>query len=178
MEALTNESFKTKVFDYENNKTWSFKGEKPAIIDFYADWCGPCKRLSPVLEELSQTYSEKIDVYKINVDTEAELASAFGVMSVPTILFIPKDSEPQMAQGALPKEVLEQAISEVLLGEAPQMMAGGGCCGGGCHSASESMGAGNESEMTAGGGCGSSSSASMMSSDDDEGGCCGGGCHS
>jgi thioredoxin len=121
MESLTLESFKEKIFDFEANTDWAFKGSRPAIIDFYADWCGPCKRLNPILEELQNDYAEKVDVFKIDVDTQQDIASAFGIMSVPTILFIPLKGEPQMAQGALPKDVLEQAINDVLL-----------ACGGGC----------------------------------------------
>lgn len=113
MEVLTSQSFKEKVFDYDNNNTWSYKGTKPAIIDFYADWCGPCKRLAPILEEISNQYSGKVDVYKVNIDTEPDVANTFGIMSVPSLLFAPMTGEPQMAQGALPKEVLEQAIQEV-----------------------------------------------------------------
>lgn len=129
MESLTQETFKEKIFDFDANTEWSFKGARPAIIDFYADWCGPCKRLSPILEEIQKDYSDKIDVYKIDVDTQQDIASAFGIMSVPTILFIPVKGEPQMAQGALPKDVLEQAINDVLFG------CGEGkkeCCGGSC----------------------------------------------
>lgn len=113
METLTNQDFKDKIFDYDKSNTWSFKGSRPAIIDFYADWCGPCKRLAPILEEISKQYSGKVDVYKVNIDTEQEVASTFGIMSVPSLLFAPMNGEPQMAQGALPKEVLEQAIQEV-----------------------------------------------------------------
>lgn len=113
MEILTSQGFKDKIFDYDKSNTWSFKGSRPAIIDFYADWCGPCKRLTPILEEISKQYSGKVDVYKINVDTEQDVAGAFGIMSVPSLLFIPMGSEPQMAQGALPKDVLEQAIQDV-----------------------------------------------------------------
>jgi thioredoxin len=132
MELLNLQSFKEKIFDFEVSTDWVFKGTRPAIIDFYADWCGPCKRLSPVLEELQKEYADKIDVYKINVDEEQDIASAFGIMSVPTILFIPIQGEPQMAQGALPKDVIDQAINDVLLG------CGDGnkqCCGGGCDKA-------------------------------------------
>ena len=113
MKNLTGQEFKDVVFDYETQSTWSFKGQRPAIVDFYADWCGPCKRLAPVLEELSQQYAGKVDIYKVNIDTEQEIAGVFGIMSVPSLLFIPMGAEPQMAQGALPKEVLEQAIQEV-----------------------------------------------------------------
>jgi thioredoxin len=114
MQALTHADFKTKVFDYESNPNWNFKGARPAIIDFYADWCGPCKRLTPIMEELSKEYDGLVDIYKVNIDTEQELAGAFGIMSVPSILFIPMTGEPQMAQGALPKDILVKAISEVL----------------------------------------------------------------
>jgi thioredoxin len=132
MELLTLETFKEKIFDFDKSSEWTFKGTKPAIIDFYADWCGPCKRLSPVLEELQKEYTDKIDIYKINVDTEQDIASAFGIMSVPTILFIPTTGEPQMAQGALPKDVLDQAINDVLLGCGTDKKQ---CCGGGCDKA-------------------------------------------
>lgn len=114
MEPLNSSDFKNRVFDFESSKTWSFKGSRPTIIDFYAEWCGPCKRLTPVLEEISKQFNDKIDIFKVNIDTEPEVANTFGIMSVPSLLFIPIDSEPQMAQGALPKEVIEQAIKEVL----------------------------------------------------------------
>lgn len=112
---LTKQEFLTKVFDYENNKEWNFTGELPAIIDFYADWCGPCKMVAPVLEELSNEYDGKIDIYKVDTEAEQELASVFGIRSIPSILFIPKEDKPQMAQGALPKDALKDAIENVLL---------------------------------------------------------------
>ncbi|MEY4615332.1 MAG: thioredoxin [Pseudomonadota bacterium] len=115
MVTLTSIEFRDKVFDYETEKDWKFKGSRPAIIDFFAEWCGPCKRLSPVLQELSTQYQGKVDIYKVDIDAEQDLAGLFGIMSVPTLLFIPMGTEPQMAQGALPKDVLEQAINEVLL---------------------------------------------------------------
>lgn len=113
MDALTSTEFKEKVFDYDKSDTWAFKGSRPAIIDFYADWCGPCKRLIPVLEELSKQYEGKLDIYKVNIDTEQDVANTFGIMSVPSLLFAPMTGEPQMAQGALPKDILEQAIQDV-----------------------------------------------------------------
>ena len=116
MENLTTESFKEKVFDYTQNKEWSFKGTKPAIIDFYADWCAPCKTLTPVLEELDADYSE-VDFYKINTEENVELSSVFGIQSIPSLLFIPVDGEPQMAVGAPPKENLKLAIDEVFFGK-------------------------------------------------------------
>ena len=107
-----------KVANYETSPSeWKFLGERPAIIDFYATWCGPCKMLSPVLEELAAEYAGKIDIYKINVEEEEELAGIFGVRSVPTLLFVPMEGAPQMAQGALPKNVLQEAIRNVLLPE-------------------------------------------------------------
>lgn len=114
MHKLSTQDFKEKVFNFETSKTWDFKGNRPAIIDFYADWCGPCKRLTPILEEISKEYNGKVDVYKVDTDAETEVAQAFGIMSIPSILFIPVGSEPQMAVGGLPKETIEQAIKEVL----------------------------------------------------------------
>jgi thioredoxin 1 len=113
-EQLSASEFKARVFDWEKNKDWSFSGPLPVIVDFYAEWCMPCKMLSPVLEELSTKYSGKMDVFKVDIDKEPELASVFGVQSVPSLLFIPKEGEPSMALGALPKAALEKAINEVL----------------------------------------------------------------
>jgi thioredoxin 1 len=113
-EHLTKETFLTKVFNYEVNKEWKYEGEKPCLIDFYADWCGPCKMVAPVLEELSKEYDGKLEIYKIDTEKEVELASVFGIRSIPSLLFVPKDGQPQMAMGALPKETLEKAFKEVL----------------------------------------------------------------
>lgn len=117
MEHLTKETFLEKVFNFESNKDWKFEGDKPCIIDFYADWCQPCKILTPVLEELSKEYGDKINIYKINTEQEQELAGAFGIRSIPSMLFCPKDGAPQMAVGLLPKPNLIEAIDSVLLGE-------------------------------------------------------------
>jgi len=114
IEHLTAESFKHKVFDYEVNKEWKFEGHLPALIDFYADWCGPCKIVAPLLEELSTEYDGKLTIYKVNTEQERELASVFGIQSIPSLLFIPKEGQPQMAMGALPKESFKQAFKEVL----------------------------------------------------------------
>ncbi len=114
LEHLTDETFKEKVFNYEANKDWKFEGAKPAIIDFYADWCGPCKTIAPILEELQAEYGDKINIYKVNTEEQRELSSVFGVQSIPSLLFIPQEGQPQMAMGALPKETFKQAISEVL----------------------------------------------------------------
>lgn len=113
---LTKADFLVKVANYEANPTeWKFLGDKPAVIDFYASWCGPCKMLAPVLEELADEYAGQVYIYKVNVEDEEELASLFGIRSVPSLLFIPVDGDPQMAQGALPKSSLQDAIDNVLL---------------------------------------------------------------
>ena len=114
LEHLTKETFKEKVFNFEKNKEWKFEGDIPCMIDFYADWCQPCKIVAPVLEELAGEYKGKINIYKVNTEQEQELASMFGIKSIPSLLFVPKDAQPQMAMGALPKDSFEKAISEVL----------------------------------------------------------------
>ena len=114
VEHLTKETFLNKVFNFEKNKDWKFEGEKPCVIDFYADWCGPCKMVSPVLENLAKEYNGKIDIFKVNTEEELELASAFGIRSIPSILFVPAEGQPQMALGALPKETFEKAFKDVL----------------------------------------------------------------
>jgi len=114
-EHLTKATFLEKVFDYEKNKEWKYQGDTPCLIDFYADWCGPCKMVAPVLEELSDEYAGKVKIYKIDTEAEQELAAVFGIRSIPSLLFVPKDEQPQMAQGALPKNALKQAIDEILL---------------------------------------------------------------
>ncbi len=113
VEHLTKETFKEKVFDYEKYKEWTFKGENPCIIDFYAKWCGPCKIIAPILEELSEEYSYKVDFYKVNTEEEQEVAGIFGISSIPSILFVPKDDKPQMSMGALPKDTFRQLIKEI-----------------------------------------------------------------
>lgn len=114
---LTTADFKKNVFDYENNKEWKYEGELPAIIDFYADWCGPCKMVAPILEELSDEYDGKLLIYKVDTEAEQELAGAFAIQSIPSILFIPADAQPMMQKGALPKHVLKQVIDEHLVKE-------------------------------------------------------------
>ncbi len=115
MEHLTSATFKEKVFDYEKNQEWKFEGKLPCIIDFYADWCGPCKMVAPILDELSKEYDGKINIYKVDTEVEQELSQAFGIRSIPSMLFCPAEGQPQMAQGALPKPALIQAIDDVLL---------------------------------------------------------------
>ncbi len=114
LEHLTKESFKEKIFNFEINKEWKFEGKVPAIIDFYADWCGPCKMVAPILEELQLEYGEKLNIYKVNTEEQQELAGMFGIQSIPSILFVPAEGQPQMAQGALPKETFRSAINDVL----------------------------------------------------------------
>lgn len=106
--------FLRRIADIEN-KEWKFLGDKPALIDFYAPWCGPCKMLSPVLDELSDEYEGKVDIYKVNVDDEEELSAAFGIRSVPTLIFVPMNGVPQMSAGALQKPQLKEAIERILL---------------------------------------------------------------
>ncbi|MCD6566330.1 MAG: thioredoxin [Bacteroidales bacterium] len=113
-EFLTKETFKEKVFDFEKNKEWKFEGDIPCMIDFYADWCQPCKIVIPILDELAEEYKGKINIYRVNTEEEQELAGMFGIRSIPSLLFVPKDAQPQMAVGALPKDSFEKAISEVL----------------------------------------------------------------
>ena len=112
---LTNDQFKKMVFNYEVNKEWKYEGNKPAIIDFYADWCGPCKMMAPRLEEIAKEYSGKLIVYKVDTDKEKVLAGSLGIQSLPTLLFIPQSGKPQASLGAIPKESLLKAIHEVLL---------------------------------------------------------------
>ncbi len=115
---LTKAEFLEKVANFEENpQEWKYLGDKPAIIDFYADWCGPCKAIAPILEELAAEYDGQIYIYKINTDKEQELAAAFGIRSIPTLLFVPMGGDPQMAQGAMPKPAFKQAIESVLLGK-------------------------------------------------------------
>lgn len=116
--TLTKAEFLAKVFDYEKNKNnWVYEGNKPCIIDFYADWCPPCKKVAPILNELAAEYKDDIIIYKVNVDNEKELAQVFGIQSIPSLLFVPAKGEPQMAQGALPKETFVEQIDGYLLGK-------------------------------------------------------------
>ena len=119
LEHLTKETFKEKVFNFEVNKEWKYEGSKPCLIDFYANWCGPCKMVAPILEELQREYGESIVIYKVNTENEQELAGMFGIQSIPSLLFVPQDGQPQMAMGALPKPTFEKAIADVLKVEKP-----------------------------------------------------------
>jgi len=117
MEHLTKETFIEKVFNYENSEEWKFNGDKPAIIDFYADWCQPCKRLAPILDDLSNVYDGKVDFYKVNTEDYPELASAFGIRGIPALLYIPMEGNPSMATGLAPKEEIIKIIDSVLFKE-------------------------------------------------------------
>jgi len=113
---LTKAEFLEKVANFETSpEAWKFLGDKPAVIDFYAQWCGPCKTLGPIMEEVSDEFEGKVDFYKIDTEAEPELAAAFNIRSIPSILFVPKVGDPQMAQGLMPKSSLKDAINTVLL---------------------------------------------------------------
>lgn len=114
---LTAEGFKEKIFDYENDSEWKYKGELPAIIDFYADWCGPCKAVAPILEELAIEYDGKLLIYKVDTDKETVLSGLFGIQSIPTLLFIPMKGSPMVQKGAIPKTAFKQVIEERLINQ-------------------------------------------------------------
>ena len=117
-EHLTVQTFKDKIYNYEKNpEQWVFEGDKPAIVDFYADWCKPCKLIAPIMEELAEEYKGQIVIYKVNTEEQRELSRVFGIRSIPSVLFIPNEGKPQMTQGALPKETFKQVIDEFLLGK-------------------------------------------------------------
>jgi thioredoxin len=112
---LTNDAFKKLVFNYEANKEWKFEGDKPVIIDFYADWCAPCRQLSPLVEEIAKEYAGKIVVYKVDTEKERALTQSMGITGLPTLFFIPAQGEPRMSMGYIPKESLVKAVNDVLL---------------------------------------------------------------
>ena len=114
-ENLSKQSFFEKVYNYEANKEWKYEGELPCVVDFWAPWCGPCRAVGPVIEELSKEYAGKVNFYKVNTDEEQELAGAFGIRSIPSLLLVPKSGQPKMAVGALPKNALKEAIDKELL---------------------------------------------------------------
>jgi thioredoxin len=114
IEHLTAATFKQKVFDYDKNKTWMYAGDKPCIIDFYANWCGPCRILAPTVEQIAKEYQGKIYVYKVNVDEQRELASTFGISGIPALLFCPQTDKPQISTGVISKADFDKAIKEVL----------------------------------------------------------------
>lgn len=115
VKQMDKDMFKSEIFDYSSSKEWAFKGDKPVIIDFYADWCAPCRMIAPIMKELANDYDGKITVYKVNVDKEKELASLFNVTSIPLLVFIPKDGTPQLLPGAADKATYKKAIEDFLL---------------------------------------------------------------
>ena len=123
---VTNDFFNENVYNIkqelsEESGELKFLGKKPVVIDFYATWCGPCRALEPILDELAEEYKDKIDIYKVNTETEMETAAAFGVMSLPTLLFIPMSDKPSISPGAPPKEMLKDLINEKLLGKKDEL---------------------------------------------------------
>jgi thioredoxin len=114
VENLSKETFLEKVFDYEKNKDWKYKGDVPCIIDFYADWCGPCKMVAPILDELDGEFESKLKIYKVDTEVEQELAGTFGIRSIPSMLFVPINDKPQMSVGALPKDGILETMKNVL----------------------------------------------------------------
>ncbi len=112
---ITTEQFKARIFDYKNNKEWSYNGDKPCVIDFYTTWCGPCKRLAPIMEELSQTYCDQVVFYKADTERERELAYVFGINSIPQVLYIPTEGRPMLLKGLYPKEEIIRIIDDFLL---------------------------------------------------------------
>lgn len=116
VQEMTTQEFKEKIFDYENESEWKYKGDKPVLLDFHAEWCGPCKQTGPILEEISGERDD-IDIYSIDVEQEQELAGAFGVQSIPTFIFIPTEGKPASAIGALPKDTFNEAIDKTIRGE-------------------------------------------------------------
>jgi len=113
LEHLTEQTFKEKVFNWETNKDWAYAGSLPCVIDFYADWCGPCKMVAPILEELQDEYTDKLVIYKVDTEAERTLAGLFGIQSIPSILFVPVNGQPQMAMGALPKDTFKKAFTDI-----------------------------------------------------------------
>ena len=112
---ITTEQFKARIFDYKNEKDWKYRGDQPCVIDFYTTWCGPCKRLAPIMDELSQKYCDQVRFYKADTERERELAYVFGINSIPQVLYIPVEGKPMLLKGLYPKENIEQIIDEFLL---------------------------------------------------------------
>ena len=114
-QTMTMQDFKDKIFDFEQEQEWRFKGKLPVIIDFYADWCGPCKMVAPLLEELSREYEGQVEIFKVDTEKETDLSAIFGIQSIPTFLFIPVEGNPMVQRGALPKQTFQQLIEQRLL---------------------------------------------------------------
>lgn len=112
---LTTAEFKETIVDYQKDSVWTYKGNKPVVIDFYTTWCGPCKRLAPIMEELSEKYKGKIEFYKVDTERERELAYVFNISSIPQVLYVPTKGKPQLTKGLYPKEEIEKIIDQFLL---------------------------------------------------------------
>ena len=112
---LTTEEFKARIFDYTTDSEWQYKGDKPCVIDFYTTWCGPCKRLAPIMEELSQTYCDQVKFFKVDTERERELAGVFRISSIPQVLYIPVEGKPMILKGLYPKENIVEIINDFLL---------------------------------------------------------------
>lgn len=112
---LTTEQFRERVFDYKADKEWNYRGNKPCVIDFYTTWCGPCKRLAPIMEEMSQKYCDQVVFYKADTEKERELAYVFGINSIPQVLYVPAEGKPMLLKGLYPKEEIIRIIDEFLL---------------------------------------------------------------
>jgi len=111
-EHLTKKTFQEKIFNYEKSQDWKYEGDLPAVVDFWAPWCGPCKMVGPIIDELSKEYEGKVNFFKVNTDEEQELGGVFGIKSIPSLLFIPKEGQPKMAVGAVPKESMKETIEK------------------------------------------------------------------
>ena len=117
---ITMEQFQKQVFNYKTDTVWNYLGKRPCVIDFYTTWCGPCKRLAPIMEELSEKYKGKVVFYKADTEKERELAYVFQISSIPQVLYVPKSGQPMLLKGLYPQENIEQIIEEFLLGKKKQ----------------------------------------------------------
>ena len=115
VQYITQDQFRDRIFDYKRELDWKFKGDMPCIVDFYTTWCGPCKRLAPIMEELSQTYCDQVKFYKVDTERERELAYVFGIQSIPQVLYIPMEGKPVLLKGLYPKEEIIKIIDDLLL---------------------------------------------------------------
>ncbi|MBR1922670.1 MAG: thioredoxin fold domain-containing protein [Paludibacteraceae bacterium] len=117
---ITTEQFRSRVFDYTTDTVWQYRGKQPCVIDFYTTWCGPCKRLAPIMDTLSNKYKGKVVFYKADTEKERELAYVFQIASIPQVLYVPKSGKPMLLKGLYPRQNIEQIIDEFLLGKKPK----------------------------------------------------------
>ena len=118
--SITSEDFRREVFDYQNDTTWRFRGSKPCIVDFYTTWCGPCRRLAPIMDSLSTVYKGKVVFYKVDTDQQRDVARFFGINSIPQVLYVPAKGKPALYKGSAPADNIVQVIDEFLLGKKPK----------------------------------------------------------